>query len=181
MMRHGITVASVVAMLLASTPVLARTMTHQSGGVVAHHHAVVGNRFVIVSRGVSSDRVLLFDHFSRRFLSVPRHRFDHLDGVDGFGGWGWWGSDGWADGTFVASAEPPPAAADAPTRGDARTLLHCRHAVAWSSARPQCCWELPAGVSVPAADGVAVALSPSSNGTRSAKYALTLVRNLFSI
>jgi hypothetical protein len=113
MMRHGITVASVVAMLAASTPVLARTMTHQSGGVVAHHHAVVGNRFVIVSRGVSSDRVLLFDHFSRRFLSVPRHRFDHLDGVDGFGGWGWWGSDGWADGTFVASAEPPPAAAGA--------------------------------------------------------------------
>ena len=118
-MRLWITAASVAAILLPSTPVQARTMTHQSSGVVRHQHAVAGSRFVVVSRA-GGNRVLVFDRFSQRFVAVPRHRFDHfghrsdnLQGEDGFGGWGWWGWDGWpgawTGGAVVASAEPTAA------------------------------------------------------------------------
>lgn len=118
-MRHWLAVASSIAILLASPPVLARTMSHQSGVVGHHHNAVVGNRFVVVSNTRFGNHVLVFDQFSHRFFFASGHGFHHagrgfdqFNGADGFGGLGWWGWDGWADGwpgggAVVASAEPP--------------------------------------------------------------------------
>jgi hypothetical protein len=128
-MRHWIAVASVAAALtlLISTPVLARTTMHGGSHAVGHHHrAMVGNRFVFISRTGFDSHFLFFDRFSRRFIAVPRHRFagfgrfapfsrfnpfNGFAGFDGFGSWGWdWGSGGWADyGGTLASAEPPAA------------------------------------------------------------------------
>ena len=129
-MRHWIAVASLAVTLALpmSTPVLARTTMHGGGHVVAFHHqrALVGNRFVFISRTGFDNHFLFFDRFSGRFITVPRHRFAGFDrfgpfspfspfnqfaGFDGFGGWGWdWGPGGWADyGSALASAEPPAA------------------------------------------------------------------------
>ena len=120
-MRHWLAVASSVAILLGSAPVLARTMTHQSGGAVVHNHAAIGNRFVVVSHAGFGNHVVVFDRFFQRFAVLSPHGFHHfghgfhnVDGANGWGG-GWWGgwdgwgdgwSGGWSGGPVVASAEP---------------------------------------------------------------------------
>jgi len=88
-----------------STPVLARTTMH----VGQPHRVIGGNHFVFISRTGFDSRVVFFDRFSRRFITMPQHPFDRFDRTLGFGGWGWgdW-SGAWTDyGSTLASAEAP--------------------------------------------------------------------------
>jgi len=154
-MRHWITIPSLAAMLtlLISTPVPARTTMHGGSHVVGfnHHRAVVGNRFVFISRTGFDNHFLFFDRFSGRFIGVPRHRFAGFDrfgpfspfnrfagfdGFDGWGGdgvpWGWNSGPGeWVNYGSILAAEPPAgefgALAPPPPRSPAE-LPHCHEA-----------------------------------------------------
>ena len=94
-MRHLIAVASVAATLTLpiSTPVPAQTTMHG------------GDRSILIADTRFDNRSVFTEHFPRRFIPMPRHRFDRFDG---FGDWDW-GPDGWADGAGLANAEPPAA------------------------------------------------------------------------
>ena len=136
-MRRWIAVASLAATLalLIPTPVLARTTMHGGGHVVSHPHraAVVGNRFVFISRTGFDNHFLFFDRVSGRFITVPRHRFagfgrfeqfspfspfNRFSGFNGFGDFGGFGWDGvpwgwnsgpgaWVNYGSDLAAEPP--------------------------------------------------------------------------